>query len=263
MGNYEFDGEKYRQASKHQKEWGNKLISGLRLTGSETILDIGCGDGVLTEQLSALVPDGKVTGIDASQGMIDTAKKIKRENLSFLLMDINHMNFENQFDIIYSNAALHWVKNHKRLLKASFTALKNNGIISWNFAAHGTCVNFIDTAMTLMSSDPYKEYFVDFEWPWFMPSKAEYEVITADTEFKIINLEYCNVDRYFSNDEEMIKWIDQPSIVPFIKQIPDSMKGNFRNELIDIMIDKCIQPDGRCFETFKRILIQAVKQLDN
>jgi len=46
MRAFEFDGEKYKQASKHQKEWGQNLIAGLRLRGDESILDLGCGDGV-------------------------------------------------------------------------------------------------------------------------------------------------------------------------------------------------------------------------
>ena len=54
MSNFEFDGEKYKQASRHQKEWGNRLISELEFVGNESILDLGCGDGVLTEQLSSI-----------------------------------------------------------------------------------------------------------------------------------------------------------------------------------------------------------------
>lgn len=58
MGTLEFDGKKYRAASKHQKEWGNELISELSFKGNETILDLGCGDGILTGQLSLAVPKG-------------------------------------------------------------------------------------------------------------------------------------------------------------------------------------------------------------
>lgn len=66
MGKFEFDGEKYKNASSHQKEWGTRIISELTFTGAETILDLGCGDGRLTKQLADLVPEGKVLGIDAS-----------------------------------------------------------------------------------------------------------------------------------------------------------------------------------------------------
>lgn len=52
MAAYEFDGEKYKQASRHQKEWGNNLISQLHLSGAETVLDLGYGDGALSERKS-------------------------------------------------------------------------------------------------------------------------------------------------------------------------------------------------------------------
>jgi len=51
---YEFDGAEYRKASTHQKEWGARLIDELRLAGNEDILDLGCGDGVLTARLAGL-----------------------------------------------------------------------------------------------------------------------------------------------------------------------------------------------------------------
>lgn len=143
MGKFEFDGEKYKKASKHQKEWGNKLISGIDVKGNESILDLGCGDGVLTKQLSELVPGGKVIGIDASVGMIQTAEKLKSGNLTFICMDINNMAYENVFDIIFSNAALHWVKNHQQLLRNSFNALKQGGELAWNFAGNGNCAAFL------------------------------------------------------------------------------------------------------------------------
>ncbi|MHC5061222.1 MAG: class I SAM-dependent methyltransferase [Planctomycetota bacterium] len=56
---FEFDSEKYKEASGHQKEWGAKLISELSLKGGERILDLGCGDGTLTAELARLVPDEK------------------------------------------------------------------------------------------------------------------------------------------------------------------------------------------------------------
>ena len=107
MKTYEFDGEKYEIASTPQKEWGQSLISEISLKGTERILDLGCGDGYLTEQLAQLVPNGMVLGIDASVGMIQTAKKICRDNLAFVHMDMNNLHFSDEFDIIFSNAALH------------------------------------------------------------------------------------------------------------------------------------------------------------
>jgi len=65
----EFDGEKYAQASTHQKEWGARLMAEFKLRGDERILDLGCGDGVLTARLADLLPHGLVLGLDALQSM--------------------------------------------------------------------------------------------------------------------------------------------------------------------------------------------------
>lgn len=112
MEKFEFDGQKYKNASTHQKEWGTRIIAELNVKGTESILDLGCGDGVLTKQLADLVPNGKVLGIDASEGMIKTAKELEGFNLSFTCLNMNEMEFDNDFDIIFSNATLHWVKDH-------------------------------------------------------------------------------------------------------------------------------------------------------
>ncbi|MDD2960250.1 MAG: methyltransferase domain-containing protein [Lachnospiraceae bacterium] len=259
MNTFEFDGKKYKLASKHQKEWGAELISVLSFKGNETVLDLGCGDGVLTEQLSLLVPYGKVLGIDASINMIETAKPISKNNLEFEHTDINKINYENEFDLIFSNAALHWIKDHKRLLKNAYKALKTHGKILWDFGGWGNCFNFLNVIQNKIMEDKYAQYFIDFEWPWFMPSKSQYIELISTIGFSAYTMKEVNKDRYFSNASEMIKWIDQPSIVPFIQYIPHELKETFRQEVIEEMLKRTQQPNGTCFETFRRIRIYAQK----
>lgn len=259
MKTYEFDGENYKIASFHQKECGKNLISKITLQGNEIILDLGCGDGYLTEQLSMLVPNGKVLGIDASAGMIKTAKEIHRNNLEFIHMDINELHFSNEFNIIFSNAALHWVKNHNRLLKSSYEALTVGGILLWDFGSNGNCSNFLAVIQKKICENKYKDFFRNFEMPWFMPTKNYYEEIITNIgycDFKIIEV---NRDRYFPTSNEMIKWIDQPCIVPFKEGIPDTLKSTFRKEVIEEMLERTQQADGTCFETFRRLQIYAQK----
>lgn len=92
-----------------------------------------------------------------------------------------------------------------------------------------------------------------------MPAKADYEKIIADSEFRKYNITEVNRDRYFTNPDEMIKWIDQPSIVPFINVIPNELKAAFREDIIKLMLERTLQSDGTCFETFRRIHVKAVK----
>lgn len=259
MGNFEFDGHKYKEASTHQKEWGTKIISGLSFIGTESVLDLGCGDGVLTKQLSMLVQNGKVLGIDASAGMIKTAKELEGTNLSFACQDINEIKFNNEFDVIFSNAALHWIKDHNKLIDNCLKALRLNGLIRFNFAGDGNCANFYDVIRQVINVSDYSEYFKTFEWPWYMPRIDEYTKLMNQYIFKELNIWEENADRYFKNADEMIKWIDQPSIVPFLGLIPEEKKKGFRNEVINQMVRKTIQPDGTCFETFRRVNLMARK----
>lgn len=259
MKTFEFDGEKYKAASAHQKEWGNDLISQLSLKGSEAILDLGCGDGVLTGRLALLVPEGTVLGIDSSVGMIETAKKIVSENLAFVHMDIRKINYDNEFDLIFSNTALHWIKDHNQLLKASYQALKLHGIILWDFGSDGNCSNFLNVIQKKIMEDKYAEYFKDFEFPWYMPSKSQYEEMVSAAGFSDFAIAEINRDRYFADSDEMIKWINQPCIVPFIECIPDILKDTFRKEVIEEMTGRTRQANGTCFETFRRLKVYAEK----
>ena len=259
MNAFEFDGEKYKKASRHQKEWGSSLIGELSLRGDEAILDLGCGDGGLTEELAQSVPAGHVLGIDASVGMIETAKKRKRGNLEFLQMDINDIDFENRFDVIFSNAALHWVKDHAKLLNNSLQALKGNGVLLWDFAGEGNCANFYTVVREQMRRKKYEPYFRDYEWPWYMPAKEEYEKLAAAAGFPTYDITEVNRDRYFADADEMIKWIDQPCIVPFLSILPDDVSTDFRDDVIQAMVERTQQKDGTCFETFRRIHVTAGK----
>ena len=160
---HEFDGTKYERASTHQKEWGTKLIAELSLIGSEHVLDLGCGDGVLTSQIAELVPDGDVLGIDASQGMIDAALPKERNNLHFHRMDINDLDFENRFNLVFSNATLHWVADHRRLLQNTYRALRTGGRIRFQFAGDGNCENFIAVVRKAIALEEFRIYFAGFK----------------------------------------------------------------------------------------------------
>lgn len=74
---YPFDGKKYEKSSQCQREWGTKLAEELHLKGNETILYLGCGNGVITKELAERVPQGRVVGVDSSPSMLEAAKAHK------------------------------------------------------------------------------------------------------------------------------------------------------------------------------------------
>jgi trans-aconitate 2-methyltransferase len=255
----DFDGQKYRTVSAHQQEWGSKLIAELRLRGEERILDIGCGDGRLSAQLAKLVPQGHVLGIDASPGMIDAARSFQGRNLSFTLMNINNANFANEFDIVFSNAALHYVKNHTLLLRIVHRSLKDEGLFRGNFAGDGNCRAWLNVAKELMASPEFSSAFSNFEWPYFMPTIECYQGLASESPFSDAEIWPENADRYFPNTTAMLGWLEQPSIVPFKQHLSKPMAERFHQLAAQRMLELTTQPDGTCFENFRRINILAKK----
>jgi trans-aconitate methyltransferase len=257
---YEFDATKYEQASDHQKEWGRKLVEELNLCGKESILDLGCGDGGLTAQLAALVPRGHVLGIDTSLGMITAARKHQAENLAFVLLDITALDFDGEFDVVFSNATLHWVKDHDAVLQKVYRSLKPDGLLRFNFAADGNCSHFFRVVREAMAEPAFAEQFVDFVWPWFMPTPEEYSALARRLPFAEVRVWGENADRYFPSPEALIRWLDQPSLVPFMQHLGVADRERFRSSVIERMIASTLQVDGSCFESFRRINVFAKKQ---
>lgn len=256
---FEFNGKKYRRSSSHQREWGARLISEFDLRGDERILDLGSGDGVLTSKLADLVPDGSVLGIDSSVGMIEVANEIQRPNLKFEEMDILDIDFEDEFDIVFSNATLHWILDHRGLLTRVHRALKAGGILRFNFAGDGNCSHFFKVVREAITRDEFARCFESFEWPWYMPAVEEYRAVLDESSFEDGDVWSENADRFFKNVEELVGWVDQPSLVPFLVYLDGEVKTEFRDEVVRRMIDATIQPDGRCFETFRRVNVLGRK----
>ena len=256
---HEFDGKKYEQASAHQKEWGMKLIAELGLKGNERVLDLGCGDGVLSAHIAELLPDGEVVGVDASRGMIEAAFPKAKENLQFLLKDANDIDFDAEFDFVFSNAALHWVKDHRKLLQNVSRALRQDGRVRFNFAGDGNCWSFFKVIKEAMAHERFGQYFAEFDWPWYMPAVDEYTALAESGGLKNVRVWGENADRYFPDQETIIKWVDQPSLVPLLPYLPEDHRSSFRDYVVQRMIGETLQPDGTCFETFRRINLSAEK----
>ena len=253
----EFDGKKYEKASAHQKEWGARIIAEFNLKGSERVLDLGCGDGTITAQMADLLPEGEVAGIDASEGMIGAALSKERHNLHFRRLDINDLDFVEQFDVVFSNATLHWVKNHRRLLRNVRRSLRAGGILRFNFAGEGNCYAFFSVIREAMAQLEFRSFFAEFEWPWYMPPIDDYQTLVESSGLQNARVWGENADRHFPDEQAMIRWIYQPSLVPFLSHVHDREKDAFRDFVVRRIIEETKQEDARCFETFRRINVSA------
>jgi trans-aconitate 2-methyltransferase len=258
MAAHEFDGERYRAAACHQREWGDKLISELELRGDEKVLDLGCCDGTVTASLATLVPHGSVLGLDASAGMIAAARPLEQKNLRFALQDIRTLDFEDEFDLIFSNSALHWLKDQPRLLAACHRALKKGGRLRAGFPGTGSAAGFIQAVKQVMGEPAYRRYFAGFEWPWYMPEASEYEALVRESGFREVSVQGQTLDRSFSA-AQLIGFLDQPALVPFLARVAEVDKEQFREEVVQATLELTARGQDEYFEPFRRLIVSACK----
>ncbi len=138
-------------------------------------------------------------------------------------------------------------------------ALLADGRIRFNFAGDGNCCHFFKVIREAMVLDEFAGYFVEFEWPWCMPTIDQYRTLVESSGLHDARVWGENADRYFPDEDALIGWVDQPSLVPFLAHVPTPNKDAFREFVVRRMVEETKQDDGRCFETFRRINVSATK----
>ena len=169
MGTYNWDSKDYETHSSGQQQWARELIAKLSLDGTEELLDIGCGDGKVTAELASLLPAGRVIGIDSSKSMIDLARKRyppeDYKNLVFEMMDAADLIFGPQFDQVFSNAALHWVKDHRPVVASIYRCLRPGGRVLLQMGGQGNAKDILRVLEKLVEQPQHRHYFKGFEFP--------------------------------------------------------------------------------------------------
>ena len=148
---------------------GQPVLELLQARPGERILDLGCGDGALTEKLVAL--GAQVVGIDSSADMIAAARQ---RGLNVRMMDARSLTFDNEFDAVFSNAALHWIKDDPDApVGGAFRALKAGGRFVGELGGHA-CVGAITVALVaVLERRGIRDAAL---WvPWYFPTVDEYE----------------------------------------------------------------------------------------
>lgn len=124
--------ETYRKNAAYVPALGAAVLELLSPRPGERILDLGCGEGSLTERIAAA--GASVVGVDVSEEMVAGARA---RGLDARVMDAVRLPFDGEFDAVFSNAALHWVRDHDAMLAGVYRALKAGGRFVAEFGGHG------------------------------------------------------------------------------------------------------------------------------
>jgi len=258
-----WDAIDYANQSSAQLKWAKDLIEKMKILGSESILDIGCGDGKITALLAQKCSDGQVIGIDSSQNMIDEAatsfSSEKYSNLSFQVMDASNLTFNEDFDLIFSNSVLHWVKAHTPVLSGIYHALKPNGKIYLKFGGKGTLDAFQPMIDEMLRSAKWEAYFKNFESSWGFFDDQIYTQWLKDNGLIPISVRLVPSDMTHKNKHGLEGWV-RTTWHPYLNLVPENLKNVFVTELVDRYLEQHpVDSDGCTHVDMMRLEVEAAK----
>ena len=164
----------------------------LDLEGSERILDVGCGDGKITAEIAARVPRGTVVGVDSSRDMIDFALSHfgpgVRPNLRFEVADARRLPFTNEFNLVVSFNALHWVPEQDAALRSIRSAMKSDGRALLRLVPAGERKSLENVIEETRRSSRWSGYFRDFQDPYLHLTPEQYAAMAARNRLSVLRI---------------------------------------------------------------------------
>ena len=265
--NYVWDAKDYANNSQHQHQWAKELMSKLRLKGTEVLLDVGCGDGKNALELANQLPKGKVVGIDSSKQMIKLAKNAislsKYSNLSFEVMDARNISFQEEFDIVFSNAALHWILDQATVLKGITQCLKSQGRLLFQMGGRGNMASVITCLDKLRILPKWKQYFSDFSFPYAYLDVEEYHVLLNEAMLTPLRVELLPKVMEFSNAEGLAGFV-RTVCLPYTERVPIELRDAFVKEVVEQYISSySISKEGIIHVGMMRLEVEAQKRQFN
>lgn len=234
------------------------LLAKTALASPQRIIDLGCGPGNSTVLLKARWPDAKIIGLDNSPDMIAAAKAEYRD-MNWVESDITEWKAEAAFDLIFSNAALHWVPEHKKIFPHLINQLSSDGVLAVQMPTHFQ--SRVHKRIHEIAVDPEWQHLtgqaleaIKVERPPFYYDLLQPHVSRLD----LWETEYIHV---LENHQGIVDWIRGTGLRPFLQALEsDEQSARFEKLLLDgVSEDYAKQNDGRVLFPFRRLFIVAYR----
>jgi trans-aconitate methyltransferase len=240
----------YQQKHSFVFDFGKDVLGLLEPLSGERILDVGCGTGQLTRVIAD--SGAKVVGFDASPSMIESARN-NYPNLEFLVADAAAFSFDEPFDAVFSNAALHWVTRADEAARCIAAALKNGGRFVAEFGGRG---NVESVAKAIQQT--IKEMFnLEVHHPWFFPSIGEYATLLEKYGLNVSYAALFDRPTRLEGEDGMRNWI-RMFCESMFKELPVELQGE-AFERIEAQLRSKLFIEGSWFADYRRLRIVARK----
>jgi trans-aconitate methyltransferase len=171
-----------------------------------------------------------VTGVDASEEMIAFAQKsfppAVISNLQFHIADAREISHQKLFDVVFSNAALHWIDDHERFLRSAATVLKPGGRLIVSCGGKGNARDVFLALRPEMHMKRWRDFFRRMPTPYFFYAPDDYKKWLPKYGFKIQNVQLAQKDAVYDGAKGFATWL-RTTWIPYIQRMPESLREEF------------------------------------
>lgn len=238
-GSFLWDAETYDKISDTHEQWARKIILSKNWNGKEIVMDAGCGSGRVTKILAELVPFGKVYGIDNDENMIKKAKENLKayENVNIIqssLLDINFEILQSKFNVIFSNAVLHWILDHHKVFSNFYDLLFENGQLLIQCGGYGNLQKAISVFDIVKESLEFKDYFSNWKNKWNFAEPSNTTKILKDIGYIDIHVYLEDYPVTFKDKNSYSVYLKTVVLGPYLKYLPSEKQDIFIQRIIQL-----------------------------
>jgi len=229
----EWDAANYVRRSSMQGAMAAEVLALLHLDGPERVLDIGCGDGRVTSEIASRVQQGSVLGVDASRDMIAfAAGHFAGPNLQFQVANAANLSFHDEFDVVVSFNALHWVPDPNPPLRGIREAMKTNARAQLRLVPDGERKSLETVIEETRKLPRWVRYFEDFRDPYLHLTPEEYAKAAEHNGLRVERIQTSSKSWDFQTRENFFASCNV-TLVEWTKRLPVEEKAVFINEVLD------------------------------
>lgn len=226
--------EEYHDLSLAQKIAATNLLQQLQIASNDQVLDVGCGNGKISADISLIANQGQVFAVDKSPEMISFATKTFPENrypnLHFKVQDAEQIVCRKKFDIVFSSFCLQWVEDKNAFFKAAFNCLKTKGRLA-GVIPLGISPELERAIDFVIQSSKWHSYYKEFLPGWFFSNEKEISYLLSQNLFE--------TTLFSSSMQEVVfpsrKSLEQYILIwfPYLHPLPRTSKAKFFNCVMD------------------------------
>ncbi len=232
----EWNAADYSRHSSLQEAMAQEVVALLDLKDAKRILDVGCGDGKITAEIAARSPRGSVVGVDPSRDMICFARShfgpATRPNLRFEVADARSLPFKQEFDLVVSFNALHWIPEQDAALASIHSALIAGGKAQLRLVVAGTRKSLEYVVEETRRTSKWDAYFQRFHDPYLRLTSDEYAVMAERHGFRVLRVETRDHAWDFGSRAAFAAF-SAVGCIEWTRRLPEAKRPEFIDDVLD------------------------------